>query len=63
MQNNEVAEVHRKRAEAELLTLANSFDPDEPLRRSFLAAAPVLRILGGSAAGKSALRQGLASAN
>ena len=40
-----VAETHRARAEAHILSIANSFAPDEPLRQSFLAAAPVRRIL------------------
>jgi DNA-binding winged helix-turn-helix (wHTH) protein/tetratricopeptide (TPR) repeat protein len=39
------AEAQRARAEATILALANSFAPDEPLRHSFLAAAPVRRIL------------------
>jgi DNA-binding winged helix-turn-helix (wHTH) protein/tetratricopeptide (TPR) repeat protein len=46
--DDEAAEAHRKRAEVEILALANSFAPDEPLRKSFLAAAPVRRILGES---------------
>jgi len=44
-QRKEAAEMHRARAEANIRTLAGSFAPDEPLRRSFLAAAPVSRIL------------------
>ena len=43
-----LAETHRERAEAEILTLANSFEPDEPLRQSFLAAAPVRQVLDGA---------------
>src|SRR6185369_14650776 len=33
-------EVHRVFAEAQVLTIANSFGSDEPLRQSFLAATP-----------------------
>jgi DNA-binding winged helix-turn-helix (wHTH) protein/tetratricopeptide (TPR) repeat protein len=43
--DNKTAETHRERAEAYILAIANSFPPDEPLRQSFLAAAPVRRIL------------------
>jgi DNA-binding winged helix-turn-helix (wHTH) protein/tetratricopeptide (TPR) repeat protein len=43
--DNEVAETHRASAEAHIFTIANSFAPDEPLRQSFLTAAPVRRIL------------------
>jgi len=45
VQNYKVAEAHRVFAEAQVLTIANSFAPDEPLRQSFLAATPVVRIL------------------
>ena len=44
--NDTAAEVHRARAEAIILALANSFAPDDPLRDAFLAAAPVRRIRG-----------------
>jgi len=43
--NDKMAEAHRAFAEAHILTIANSFEPSEPLRESFLAAAPVRRIL------------------
>ena len=43
---DEAAESHRKRAEACILKIANSFAPEEPLRTTFLAAAAVRRILG-----------------
>jgi tetratricopeptide (TPR) repeat protein len=43
--DEEAAETHRARAEAHILAIANSFAPDEPLRQSFLAAAPVRRVL------------------
>src|SRR5262245_7658563 len=39
------ADAHRARAEAQILELADSFAPDEPLRETFLAAAPVRQIL------------------
>jgi tetratricopeptide (TPR) repeat protein len=42
--NVEAAGTHRRRAEAILLQLAHSFEPDEPLRNSFLEAAPIRRI-------------------
>jgi tetratricopeptide (TPR) repeat protein len=40
------AEAYRDRAEKCILTIANSFAPDESLRATFLAAPPVRRILG-----------------
>lgn len=40
-----IAETHRQRAEACIMKIANSFAPEEPLRATFLAAAPVRRIL------------------
>jgi len=46
----EAAEAHRARAETHLLAIANSFAPGEPLRQSFLAAAPVSRIPNGGKA-------------
>ena len=39
------AETHRECAEACIIRIAESFAPDEPLRATFLAAAPVRRIL------------------
>jgi tetratricopeptide (TPR) repeat protein len=42
------AERHRERAERCILKIANSFAPDEPLRATFLSAATVGRVLGGS---------------
>jgi hypothetical protein len=44
--NEKEAESHRKRAEVCILKIANSFALDEPLRETFLASAPVRRILG-----------------
>jgi len=61
-QDNEAAEAHRKRAEAELLALANSFEPDEPLRKSFLAAAHVRRILESAVISKVLRQPGSSSA-
>ena len=46
LKNEKTAETHRKRAEACILKIANSFAPEEPLRATFLAAAPIRRILG-----------------
>jgi hypothetical protein len=43
--DSNAAETHRARAEAYVLAIANSFAPDEPLRKTFLEAAPVRRIL------------------
>jgi DNA-binding winged helix-turn-helix (wHTH) protein len=45
LNDDDGAEAHRARAESVILALANSFDPDEPLRQSFLAAEPIQRIL------------------
>jgi tetratricopeptide (TPR) repeat protein len=42
--NDAAAEAHRAHAEAIILALANSFLPDDPLRKAFLAAAPVRSI-------------------
>ena len=39
------ADGYRQRAEACVLKIAGSFEPEEPLRNSFLSAAPVRRIL------------------
>jgi len=53
LKNDDAAEAHRTRAESVILTLANSFEPDEPLRHSFLAAGPVRRILTPRPSGRS----------
>jgi tetratricopeptide (TPR) repeat protein len=47
------AERYRDRAESCILQIANSFEPDEPLRATFLAADPVHRILHGKVATKT----------
>jgi DNA-binding winged helix-turn-helix (wHTH) protein/tetratricopeptide (TPR) repeat protein len=46
------AETHRDCAEACIIRIADSFASDEPLRATFLAAAPVRRILRGGIANK-----------
>jgi tetratricopeptide (TPR) repeat protein len=51
--NEKAAETHRKRAENCVLKIANSFAPEEPLRATFLAAAPIRRILGEKNGGKA----------
>ena len=57
--NQEAAEAHRKRADACIMKIANSFAPEEPLRATFLAAAPVRRILGERVPAKVPLQQKL----
>ena len=46
LKENKIAEAYREHAEACILKIADSFAPDEPLRTTFLAAAPVRRVLG-----------------
>ena len=62
---HKTAEAYRKRAEDCILKIANSFAPGEPLRATFLAAAPIRRILGEKVALKAPrpykLRQGAAT--
>jgi DNA-binding winged helix-turn-helix (wHTH) protein/tetratricopeptide (TPR) repeat protein len=48
-----IAETYRDRAESCILQIANSFEPDEPLRATFLTADPVRRILHGKVATKT----------
>jgi len=59
------AETNREHAETCILKIANSFAPDEPLRATFLAAAPVRRILRETVVNKGTrqhrLRRGAAS--
>jgi hypothetical protein len=43
--NDAAAESNRAFAEAHILSIANSFISDDPLRRSFLSALPVRRVL------------------
>jgi hypothetical protein len=65
VKEHKTAETNRERAEACILTIANSFAPDEPLRTTFLTADPVRRILRERIANKAtrrhALRRGAAS--
>jgi len=61
-QRKEAAEMHRARAEAYIRALADSFAPDEPLRSTFLAAAPVTRILNQAANGKGRERSATSAA-
>jgi tetratricopeptide (TPR) repeat protein len=53
VKERDAAETNRERAEACILKIANSFEPDEPLRATFLAAATVRRMLRGRNANKS----------
>lgn len=48
-----VAEEYRARSERYILKIANSFESDEPLRKSFLNAAPVSRVLSKKAVHKT----------
>ena len=43
--DDKTAEMNRACAEAYILKIANSFAEDEPLRKSFLTAAPVRQVL------------------
>ena len=45
LKNDEAAESHRKSAEVCLRKLANSFEPEEPLRASLLGTVAVGRLL------------------
>jgi len=54
--NEKAAETHRKRAVNCILKIANSFAPDEPLRATLLAAAPIRRVLGEQNGGKATRR-------
>jgi DNA-binding winged helix-turn-helix (wHTH) protein/tetratricopeptide (TPR) repeat protein len=45
LKQHKTAEMFRVRAETCILKIADSFAPDEPLRTTFLASAPVRRIL------------------
>ena len=54
--NEAAAESNRALAETHILAIANSFMSDDPLRRSFLSASPVRRVL--DKAPTTALAQG-----
>jgi DNA-binding winged helix-turn-helix (wHTH) protein/tetratricopeptide (TPR) repeat protein len=58
---NKIAEKYRDRAESCILQIADSFEPDEPLRATFLTAEPVLRVLHGKSATKTTRPQRLGS--
>jgi hypothetical protein len=45
LNEHKAARMNRERAETYIFKIANSFAPDEPLRATFLAAAPVRRVL------------------
>ncbi len=64
VKEHKTAETNRQQAETCILKIANSFAPDEPLRATFLAAAPVRRIMGEIVVNKGArqhkLRRGAA---
>ncbi len=45
LKEHKAAGINRERTEACILKIADSFAPDEPLRATFLGAAPVRRIL------------------
>jgi len=61
VKQHKTAEMNRQSAETCILKIANSFESDEPLRTTFLAAAPVRRVLGKRVVNK-ATRQHHASA-
>ena len=54
LKEDKAAEMNRERAETCILKIANSFEPDEPLRATFLAAAPIDGILGERVVNKAA---------
>jgi hypothetical protein len=53
VKEHKTAEMNRERAETCILKIANSFAPDEPLRATFLAAAPVRQVLDDGAVKKA----------
>src|SRR5712664_1903683 len=53
------AETYRDRAESCILQIVDSFEPDEPLRATFLTADPVRRIVNGKAATKATRQHGV----
>lgn len=57
------AEPQRARAKVYIRALANSFAPDEPLRQTFLAAAPVKRILNKAIVARTPERSSNSAAN
>jgi tetratricopeptide (TPR) repeat protein len=59
LKEHKAAETNRQRSEASILKIADSFDRDEPLRATFLAATPVRRILGEKAVNEPSSKHGL----
>ena len=59
VKEHKVAEMNRERAETCVLKIANTFAADEPLRTSFLTAAPVRRILREKLMNTAARQKGL----
>jgi len=59
VKEHKTAEMNRERAETCILKIANSFAPDEPLRATFLAAAPVRRVLCEKIVNKATRQHGL----
>jgi hypothetical protein len=59
VKEHKTAETNRERAETCILKIANSFGPDEPLRATFLAAAPVRRVLREKIVNKAARQHGI----
>jgi tetratricopeptide (TPR) repeat protein len=59
VKEHKVAEMNRQRSANCILKIANSFAADEPLRASFLAAAPIRRILREEVLNKAKRRHGL----
>jgi DNA-binding winged helix-turn-helix (wHTH) protein/tetratricopeptide (TPR) repeat protein len=59
---DKLATTYRERAESCILTIADSFESDEPLRATFLAGAPIRRILGEKVAAKGARNRKLRAA-
>src|SRR6266478_2839695 len=53
------AETYRDRAESCIVQIVNSFEPDESLRATFLAAAPIRRVLGETPVNKPTRQQQL----
>ena len=49
--DSEKAGSHRARAKHLITSIADSFEPGEPLRKTFLSAPPVSRVLGNAASG------------
>jgi len=58
VKQHKTAEMNRQSAETCILKIANSFDPAEPLRATFLAAAPVRRVLREKIANKATRQHG-----